>query len=82
MHIERRGKSMKRIIGKTQLAEFEGIFNVANKRQLAPFAFESPLHHQTGSLRFMWLNKFREFLHKFSMGIDEGRELYGKYGRD
>jgi hypothetical protein len=53
---------------------------VANKRQLAPFEF--PLHHETGSLRFMWVNKFREFLHKFSMGIDEGRELYRKYGRE
>jgi hypothetical protein len=71
---------MKRIISETQLAEFEGIFNVANKRQLAPFEF--PLHHETGSLRFMWVNKFREFLHKFSMGIDEGRELYRKYGRE
>jgi hypothetical protein len=71
---------MKRIISATQLAEFEGIFNVANKRQLAHFEF--PLHHETGSLRFMWVNKFREFLHKFSMGIDEGRELYRKHGRE
>jgi len=71
---------MNRIISETQPAEFKGIFNVANKRQLAPF--ELPLHHETGSLRFMWLNKFREFLHKFSMGIDEGRELYRKYGRE
>ena len=71
---------MKRIISETQLAEFEGIFNVANKRQLAPF--ELPLHHETGFLRFMWLNKFREFLHKFSMGIDDGRELYRKCGRE
>jgi hypothetical protein len=78
--MERRRKSMKRIISQTQLAEFEGIFNVANKRQLAHF--ELPLHHETVSLRFMWLNKFREFLHKFSMGIDEGRELYRKYGRE
>ncbi len=71
---------MKKIISDTQLTEFGGIFNVANKRQLAPFEF--PLHHKTGFLRFMWFNKFREFLHKFSIGIDEGRELYRKYGRE
>ena len=71
---------MKRIISQTQLADFEGIFTVANKRQLAQF--ELPLHRESVSLRFMWLNKFREFLHKFSMGIDEGRELYRKYGRE
>ena len=71
---------MNRIISQTQLAEFEGIFNAANKRRLAPC--ELPLHHETGSLRFMWLNKFLEFLHKFSMGIDEGRELYRKCGRE
>ena len=53
-------------MSETSQAEFGGIFNVASKSQLA--SFEWPLHHETGVLRFMWINKMRElreFLYKF-----------------
>ena len=71
---------MKRFMSETSQAEFGGILNVASKRQLA--SFELPLHHGTEGQRFTRINKMREFLYKFSKGIEDGRELARKYGRE
>jgi hypothetical protein len=71
---------MKKMISETPQVELGGIFKIANKIQLPPF--QLPLYCETGVQRVMWLNKIREFLYKFSKGIDDGRELSRKYGRE